>query len=844
MNDEELEDEEIDNIEDDSSSSDSFFNGYYFAKNTVDDVKNFYDDYKQNKQLSDKQKVDQNLQSTSNNNIVANQNNENVNDLVMKDRLNSLKNGGNDAAKEAINKGASSASSNAGIGTQIASSAKNVYDDMRQPTVDENGNELDGIDAAKQKGIDLASSVGREAGNIAGEALSDYFTVQSGGLSQVFKPAIKAVVSKTTELAARQTTKRFYRIIAIVGFCICIFLLLLVSIMISLSNDNSEQKNQNGSFDPECDFNLTKVTVLNHQGTEIGKNISLEDYIISVAYGEIGEYIYMDGYEEYAKTAFITAKTFAFATADYNSTTKNIKLRASTLAQGYCDIYSGCMIYKVNGFYWYYSIGSSFSYPDSRIYKSKLSDENIKKAKETYKTIENYLYAPKDLKEPLKSGNQLALSNAQVSSTTGYRDHTQNFWKKEAEAGKTFQQILSDTGTNLYPEFVNQTQPSGYNNAIGLSNTYSRLSLYNLASYCTYTPANGTCTTTSPIKIPDNENFRITSPFESRVNPISGKTEFHNSVDLGYPQGTPIYAVADGKVIKIDKDAKSGYGVYVRIGHDLDGDGNDDYFTQYNHMKYGTNSSLSIDMQISGGQQIGEVGSTGMSTGPHLDFQIFNYSQNKYIDPQPVLDPLRKGTSFFSNGKSCSSTTNLNEMKKLHQSGSDSEIKDLSYCGYSMSGNGCLISSYAAAYYSLTGKLLNRDGVLTLWSDMVNAGGWTCSSGSGIARVGVTSDVMRQKYGLKGTKIENTNVNNLIDILKSGKKIIISTKSNPSENISGQGYGTPGGHYIMLDHVNEKNEIYVFNPASGVNEGYRTKEEITRYVINKINSGVWSVEKG
>ena len=110
------------------------------------------------------------------------------------------------------------------------------------------------------------------------------------------------------------------------------------------------------------------------------------------------------------------------------------------------------------------------------------------------------------------------------------------------------------------------------------------------------------------------------APFGPRVDPVSGITQNHNGVDLAAPEGTPIYATRSGTVTFAGYDVTPGN--YVLINH---GDG---YQSIYMHMTYYT---VQTGASVTQGQIIGYVGSTGMSTGPHLHFGI-RY-QGHYLNP-------------------------------------------------------------------------------------------------------------------------------------------------------------------------------------------------------------------
>jgi len=116
-------------------------------------------------------------------------------------------------------------------------------------------------------------------------------------------------------------------------------------------------------------------------------------------------------------------------------------------------------------------------------------------------------------------------------------------------------------------------------------------------------------------------NWKLTSPFGMRLHPVLKYNRMHNGIDMAAPQGTPIYATRAGKVTKVSYQA-GGAGNYVSINH-LDG-----FSSIYMHM---THYVVKKDQMVSAGQIIGYVGSTGISTGPHLHFGI-SYA-GTYVNP-------------------------------------------------------------------------------------------------------------------------------------------------------------------------------------------------------------------
>jgi len=119
-------------------------------------------------------------------------------------------------------------------------------------------------------------------------------------------------------------------------------------------------------------------------------------------------------------------------------------------------------------------------------------------------------------------------------------------------------------------------------------------------------------------------NYHITSSFGMRVHPILGYARMHNGVDMAAPKGTPVYAAKSGKVTAAGWDGQMGN--YVSINH---GDG---FASIYMHM---THFIVSSGSYVNAGQVIGYVGSTGLSTGPHLHFGI-SYN-GTYVNPMAYV---------------------------------------------------------------------------------------------------------------------------------------------------------------------------------------------------------------
>ena len=132
------------------------------------------------------------------------------------------------------------------------------------------------------------------------------------------------------------------------------------------------------------------------------------------------------------------------------------------------------------------------------------------------------------------------------------------------------------------------------------------------------------------MKTPIN-GARLSSSFGLRKHPILGYNKLHQGTDFAAPTGTPIMASGSGVILRAQK--YKGYGNFVSIKH------NSTYVTAYGHMsKYGR--GIRRGVRVNQGQIIGYVGSTGMSTGPHLHYEVIK--NGKRINSQRLKLPTGK----------------------------------------------------------------------------------------------------------------------------------------------------------------------------------------------------------
>ncbi|HBX50561.1 MAG: hypothetical protein A2275_15705 [Bacteroidetes bacterium RIFOXYA12_FULL_35_11] len=123
--------------------------------------------------------------------------------------------------------------------------------------------------------------------------------------------------------------------------------------------------------------------------------------------------------------------------------------------------------------------------------------------------------------------------------------------------------------------------------------------------------------------------FRITSKFSNaRLHPVLKVYRPHHGVDYAAPVGTPVHTIGIGKVISMGY--QGGAGNMVKIKH------SNNYVTTYMHLS-GYAKGIKVGNSVSQGQVIGYVGSTGLSTGPHLDFRV--HINGRAVNPLKMESP-------------------------------------------------------------------------------------------------------------------------------------------------------------------------------------------------------------
>ncbi len=183
----------------------------------------------------------------------------------------------------------------------------------------------------------------------------------------------------------------------------------------------------------------------------------------------------------------------------------------------------------------------------------------------------------------------------------------------DAALKRVFQVFNEDEMREIQLEklsFINQNQSIMYK--------LSLLSLFALLFITAYVWA---APIDPPTIHPVKNHYEISSGFGMRLHPYKNIKKMHTGIDIKAPAGTLVVATADAIVLKVVK-MHDKHGNYIILKHD------DEYQTKYSHL-------LSVNVQegdiVKLGETIGKVGSTGISTAPHLHYEVLK--NEKAVDP-------------------------------------------------------------------------------------------------------------------------------------------------------------------------------------------------------------------
>lgn len=243
-------------------------------------------------------------------------------------------------------------------------------------------------------------------------------------------------------------------------------------------------------------------------------------------------------------------------------------------------------------------------------YRQSVAD--LKSVKAEYEQAKAEMESSKTELESLKAQQEkdIAEATAVIASLQGDISSNSSLLSQLSAQEKALNADIQQKVAELNRQQQQQQQQPG-----NTGNTGSTVGTGNLVwpSYCTY----------------------ITSRQGPRVHPVTGEYKNHGGTDIGASYGSAIYAADSGTVVRSADGWNGGWGNYVMINH---GNGMQ---TLYAHM---SSRAVSVGQTVSRGQTIGYVGSTGMSTGPHLHFEM--YINGSRVDPQTRYP----GVSFSYSG--------------------------------------------------------------------------------------------------------------------------------------------------------------------------------------------------
>ena len=132
----------------------------------------------------------------------------------------------------------------------------------------------------------------------------------------------------------------------------------------------------------------------------------------------------------------------------------------------------------------------------------------------------------------------------------------------------------------------------------------------------------------APFATPVRARFRFTSPFGNRRHPVTGGVRMHDGVDFAAPVGTDIHTTADGVVTYAGW--QSGYGRIIKIRHEFGVE------TRYAHL---SRLRVKKGQKVSRGDHIGDMGSSGRSTGSHVHYEV--RVNGKSVNPMTYIKAAR-----------------------------------------------------------------------------------------------------------------------------------------------------------------------------------------------------------
>ena len=372
-----------------------------------------------------------------------------------------------------------------------------------------------------------------------------------------------------------------------------------------LADDLSDAKSKSEEIETQIESNKAKVSELEENRDNILSEISELDNNMDKLYSEVNNLEAQisqstnkieeleERSSELKKELEVSKKIMdkRLRVLYKNNGTSYIEILLS--AEGFSDFFEKIDI-----------INTLISFDNEEINKFKANqeelDKNIKASSEEKKTLEN----------------AKAIVDANLEELNAKKDKkTKLMAKAENELG-TAEKLLAQNEAESKEILASITamEKAASRPSRGGSISQSNTKPSNSGSSSSQVSTNGMYSITGT-------RYAITSPFGYRTSPVGRGQEFHKGIDIGAPNGAPVYSLKAGTVTYAGW--MEGYGKVVVVSHG-------DISTLYAH-----NSSLSVSpgQTVAGGQQLSNVGSTGWSTGPHIHFEVIKNGTN--IDPAP-----------------------------------------------------------------------------------------------------------------------------------------------------------------------------------------------------------------
>ena len=350
------------------------------------------------------------------------------------------------------------------------------------------------------------------------------------------------------------------------------------------------QKNNYGSSNYFTANNST-VIVLDCNNNMVIDEMSLYEYLQGV--------LYVEGYatnrpEEFLKVMAVVAKNYLYALngATVDNIPTQLRIKSCAMNQIYCSVTEGC--HNMNDGIINDNYNTIATGPDSdgKYYRAPLIDDL-----ETMEKIKNAIDAT--FTEFIINDNRFVATQYR-SSCSGVCDSSNNIM----DQAKAYEMIKNGSS---YKEVLNYFY----------SGTLDQVSLV-FGGY--------------PLDLTYNE---VTSAYGWRVHPIRNCCRHHYGTDISAPGNANIYAIDSGVVIT--NEFHSSYGNYTVIGHGNydESTGKYEYYSLYAH-QIRLSQFVRVGQNVTMGQIIGSVGSTGDSTGNHLHIEIYSYENGVKIRQDPV----------------------------------------------------------------------------------------------------------------------------------------------------------------------------------------------------------------